>query len=47
MRVLLAGALLFAALATTATAQEVTPSGPHPLATRAQLEKQLASLPLR
>ena len=45
MRVLLAGALLLAALATTAAAQEVTPSGPHPLATRAQLEKQLASLP--
>lgn len=45
MRVLLAGALLFAALATTAAAQEVTPSGPHPLATRAQLEKQLAALP--
>ena len=45
MRVLLAGALLLAGLATTATAQEVTPSGPHPWATRAQLEKQLAALP--
>ena len=45
MRVLLAGALLFVGLATTAAAQEVTPSGPHPLATRAQLEKQLAALP--
>jgi len=44
MRVLLAGALLLAVLATTAAAQEA-PGGPHPLATRAQLEKQLASLP--
>lgn len=45
MRVLLASTLLVAALATTAAAQAVDPSGPHPLATRAQLEKQLASLP--
>lgn len=45
MRVLLAGAFLLAGLATTATAQGVDVSGPHPLATRAQLEKQLASLP--
>jgi protein involved in polysaccharide export with SLBB domain len=46
MRVLLAGAFLLAALATTAAAQQgVDVSGPHPLATRAQLEKQLAMLP--
>jgi protein involved in polysaccharide export with SLBB domain len=45
MRVLLASTLLLAALATSAAAQAVDPSGPHPLATRAQLEKQLASLP--
>ena len=39
MRVLLAGAFLLAGLATTATAQQgVDVSGPHPLATRAQLE---------
>jgi hypothetical protein len=42
MRVLLAGALLLAVLATTAAAQEA-PGGPHP-ATLGQLEKQL-SLP--
>ena len=43
MRVLLAAALFIAALASTASAQG--PDGTHPLATRAQLEKQLASLP--
>jgi len=42
MRVLLASAMLLVGLATTAAAQD---AGPHPLATRAQLEKQLASLP--
>lgn len=45
MRVLLATTLLVAALATSAAAQAVDPGGPHPLATRAQLEKTLASLP--
>lgn len=45
MRVLLASALLLAGLATTAAAQGVDDGGPHPLATRAQLEKQLAALP--
>ncbi len=44
MRVLFAYVLLLVGLASTATAQAVDP-GPHPLATRAQLEKQLASLP--
>ena len=45
MRVLIANALLLVGLATTAAAQAVVDPGPHPLATRAQLEKQLASLP--
>lgn len=43
MRVLLAGACLLVALATSAAAQDM--NTPHPLATRAQLEQQLAALP--
>jgi len=44
MRVLLASALLLGALAGTASAQAVDLS-PRPLATRAQLQKQLEALP--
>jgi protein involved in polysaccharide export with SLBB domain len=44
MRMLLASVVLLGALATSAGAQEVV-SAPRPLATRAQLEKQLAAMP--
>jgi protein involved in polysaccharide export with SLBB domain len=43
MRGLLAGACLLVAVATSAAAQDL--NAPHPLATRAQLEQQLAALP--
>jgi protein involved in polysaccharide export with SLBB domain len=43
MRVLLAGICLLVAIATSAAAQDL--NTPHPLATRAQLEQQLAALP--
>lgn len=44
MRMLLASAVLLGALATSAGAQAVA-GAPRPLATRAQLEKQLAAMP--